>query len=171
MTYAEDLKAHNDKYVPTKTNGQLPLPPARKVLVLLCMDARVIPEAALGIKEGEAHVVRNAGARAPDAIRSIVISQQLLGTEEIVVIGHTDCGMETFNTEQARGIASSNLGLEPSSEGGKLINGFEFQEFPKVHANVEADVAFLKSHPLVKKGSKISGWVYDVKDGSISKVA
>ncbi|KAK0552030.1 hypothetical protein OC845_001889 [Tilletia horrida] len=160
MSYAADLKSHNDKYVPTKTNGQLPLPPARKVAVLLCMDARVVPEAALGIKEGEAHVIRNAGARAPDAIRSLVISQQLLATEEIVVVGHTDCGMETFTTEQARGIVTKNLSLDDSSEGGKIVNSLEFQEFPKVHANVESDVAFLKSHPLIKKDSKISGWVY-----------
>ncbi|CAD6884826.1 unnamed protein product [Tilletia caries] len=171
MSYAADLKSHNDKYVPTKTNGQLPLPPARKVAVLLCMDARVIPEAALGIKEGEAHVIRNAGARATDAVRSLVISQQLLGTNEIVVIGHTDCGMETFTTEQARGIVTKSLSLDPSSEGGKYISNLEFQEFPKVHANVVSDVAFLKSHELIKKETKISGWVYDVKDGSISQVA
>ncbi|KAK0553548.1 hypothetical protein OC846_002469 [Tilletia horrida] len=163
MSYAADLKSHNDKYVPTKTNGQLPLPPARKVAVLLCMDARVVPEAALGIKEGEAHVIRNAGARAPDAIRSLVISQQLLATEEIVVVGHTDCGMETFTTEQARGIVTKNLSLDDASEGGKIVNSLEFQEFPKVHANVESDVAFLKSHPLIKKDS--------VKDGSITQVA
>ncbi|KAK0518296.1 hypothetical protein OC835_007893 [Tilletia horrida] len=137
------------------------------------MDARVVPEAALGIKEGEAHVIRNAGARAPDAIRSLVISQQLLATEEIVVIGHTDCGMETFTTEQARGIVSKGLALDADSEGAKQVGALEFQEFPKVHGNVKDDVAFLKSHPLIKPDSKISGWVVSmlVKDGSITQVA
>ncbi|KAE8210210.1 hypothetical protein CF327_g5898 [Tilletia walkeri] len=158
MSYAADLKARNDEYVPTKTNGQLPLPPSRKAAVLLCMDARVLGTA-LGFKEGEAHVIRNAGARAPDAIRSLIISQQLLGTNEIVVVGHTDCGMETFTTEQARGLVAKQLSLEPSSEGSKFVNNLEFQEFPKVHANVVSDVTFLKSHELIKKDTKITGWV------------
>src|SRR5436305_939669 len=103
MTVVEEFRKVNDAYASTFQKGHLPMPPARQVAVLTCMDARLDPARFLGLEEGDAHVIRNAGGRASgDAIRSLVISQQLLGTDTIVVIHHTDCGMLTFSNNDLR---------------------------------------------------------------------
>ncbi len=115
MSATEDLIANNAGYVATFSKGSLPLPPAKKMAVLACMDARLDPAKALGLQEGDAHVIRNAGGVASDdALRSIIISQRLLGTEEIVLVHHTDCGMETFHDDQVK---DKNPGRDrPTSE-------------------------------------------------------
>src|SRR5947209_16192652 len=100
MSVIDEVTAANESYASGFAKGNLPMPPARKVAVVTCMDARLDPARFLGLEEGDAHVIRNAGGRAADAIRSLVISQQLLGTREIVVIHHTDCGMLTFTDAQ-----------------------------------------------------------------------
>src|SRR6266849_10082353 len=102
MTTVQEFLKANDAYAATFQKGDLPMPPARKVAVLTCMDARIVPARALGLEEGDAHVIRNAGGRAADALRSLVISEQLLGTTHIVVIHHTDCGMLTFSNQDLR---------------------------------------------------------------------
>src|SRR3954451_7453344 len=102
MTVTEEFLKANAAYASTSTKGDLPMPPGRKTAVLVCMDARIDPAKALGLEEGDAHVIRNAGGRAKDAIRSLAISQELLGTREIVVIHHTDCGMLTFTNDVIR---------------------------------------------------------------------
>ncbi len=101
-TVAQEFVAANERYAAQFSKGHLPMPPARKVAVVVCMDARIDPARALGLEEGDAHVIRNAGGRAEDAIRSLAISQELLGTREIVVIHHTDCGMLTFTNDVIR---------------------------------------------------------------------
>src|SRR3954463_5555413 len=102
MTVVQEFLQANEKYAAHFQKGALPLPPARKVAVLACMDARLDPARALGLEEGDAHVIRNAGGRIADAVRSLAISQTLLGTEEVVIVHHTDCGMLTFTDESIR---------------------------------------------------------------------
>src|SRR3954464_3973645 len=113
MTVAEEFLDANATYAGSFTKGDLPMPPGRKTAVLVCMDARIDPAKALGLEEGDAHVIRNAGGLASDdAIRSLVISSQLLGTREFVVIHHTDCGMLTFTNEQLRAKLKDELGAD-----------------------------------------------------------
>ncbi|THH21005.1 hypothetical protein EW146_g462 [Bondarzewia mesenterica] len=127
------------------------------------MDARVDPAAHLGIKEGDAHVIRNAGGIAADAIRSIVVSQRLLGTREIALFHHTDCGMLTFKTEQLRDIVKS--AAPGDQKVASLVDGLHFHEFDDVKAAVQKDVQLLREHPLILKETKITGWVYEVETG------
>ena len=110
MPVAEEFLEANARYAARFEKGHLPMPPGRKVAVLVCMDARIDPARALGLEEGDAHVIRNAGGRAADALRSLIISQQLLGTREVVVIHHTDCGMLTFTDPQLRAKLKAELG-------------------------------------------------------------
>jgi carbonic anhydrase len=132
------------------------------------MDARIDPAAAFGIDLGDAHVIRNAGASAKDALRSLVISEQLLGTEEILLIKHTGCGMLTFKNEDAAGIVRKNLGEEAVKE----LGGFarDFLPFPELDAAVEDDVEFLKASKLIPDKVTISGWVYEVETGKVRSV-
>lgn len=130
------------------------------------MDARIDPAAAFGISLGDAHVIRNAGGIAKDAVRSIVISEQLLGTTELLVIKHTDCGMLTFKNEDAHAIVKKNLGPEAEKE----LAGVDFLPFPELDQAVKDDVTFLKGSKAVPDSIKISGWVYDVKSGGVREV-
>lgn len=132
------------------------------------MDARIDPAAAYGISLGDAHVIRNAGGNAQDALRSIVISQQLLGTNEIILVKHTGCGMLTFDNATATGIVEKNLGAEGKADLQKF--GGDFQSFPELEKAVESDISLLKSSALVAKGTKITGWVYEVETGKVKQV-
>ncbi|RLV90897.1 Uncharacterized protein JA1_004222 [Spathaspora sp. JA1] len=161
MTVASEFESANKSYVEQFTKGELPLPPARKVAVVVCMDARIDPAAALGLTEGDAHVIRNAGGRASDALRSVIISQRLLGTREIVVIHHTDCGMLTFSDEGLRTIVEK--------ETGQNVDHFAFLPFNDLAKSVKDDVEFLKNSPLVLD-VPITGYIYDVKTGKITQV-
>ncbi|KAK3903651.1 carbonic anhydrase [Staphylotrichum tortipilum] len=164
----QNVESSSAAYSATFTKGHLALPPAKKYLVLTCMDARIDPTQAFGIELGDAHVIRNAGASAVDALRSIVISEQLLGTTEIVLVKHTGCGMLTFRNEDAYGIVEKNLGQEAVAElNEKKLN---FLPFPELEAAVEKDVAFLKASKLVPKSVVISGWVYEVETGKTRRV-
>jgi carbonic anhydrase len=130
------------------------------------MDARIDPAAAFGISLGDAHVIRNAGASAKDALRSIVISEQLLGTNEVLIIKHTGCGMLTFKNEDAHGIVNKNLGDEASEE----IKGLDFLPFPDLEGAVKDDIAFLKQSKVVPDHVTLSGWVYEVESGKVKSV-
>ncbi|KAJ5702149.1 hypothetical protein N7488_009697 [Penicillium malachiteum] len=112
MSVAREVETANEKYAASFTKGDLPLPPARKVAIVACMDAGLDPARALGLEEGDAHITRNAGGRVSDALRSIVISQQLLGTREIIIVHHTDCGMLTFTDDDIRFLKGSELVLD-----------------------------------------------------------
>lgn len=164
----ENLTSKNAAYASSFTQGDLALPPAKKYLVVTCMDARIDPAAAYGIDLGDAHVVRNAGANAKDALRSIVISQQLLGTQEIVLVKHTGCGMLTFDNPTATGIVERSLG--PAGAEALSAFGGDFQPFPDLEGAVKSDVELLKASPLVAKGTNISGWVYEVETGKVRSV-
>ncbi|KZP32281.1 carbonic anhydrase [Athelia psychrophila] len=148
--------------------GKLVLPPAKQLTIVTCMDARIDPAASLGIPEGDAHIIRNAGGSAKDALRSIVISQRLLGTREVAVFHHTNCGMLTFSTDQLRGIVKDAAPGDAAVA--KQVDEIEFLEFSDIHAAVKSDVEFLKASPLVLKETEITGWTYDVETGKIERV-
>ncbi|KAI0133736.1 carbonic anhydrase [Xylariales sp. AK1849] len=162
----KNLQEKNAEYATKFTQGHLALPPAKAYLVLTCMDARIDPASAFGIDLGDAHVVRNAGASAKDALRSIIISQQLLGTKEIILVKHTGCGMLTFSNEDAHGIVKKNLGPAASAE----IEKLDFLPFTEVDQAVKDDVAFLKKTDTIPDNVTVSGWVYEVETGKTRQV-
>ena len=164
MSELEAVLAANDRYAGAFAQGDLPMPPARRLAVLTCMDARIDPAQALGLAEGDAHVVRNAGGRArEDAIRSLVISQQLLGTREVLVVHHTDCGMLTFTNDQLRERLREHLGADAS--------GVDFLPFADLEQSVRDDVATIRASPLVPDDVAVRGVVYDVRSGRLREVA
>ncbi|GJN78555.1 hypothetical protein PLIIFM63780_002049 [Purpureocillium lilacinum] len=161
MSVAAEFEAANQKYAASFAKGDLPLPPGRKVAVVACMDARLDPAKVLGLEEGDAHVIRNAGGRTIEALRSIIISQQLLGTREIAIVHHTDCGMLTFSDEDLRSKVRSELA--------ENVDHFAFLPFSDLKASVQDDIQILKKSPLVLD-VPITGYIYDVKTGKIDKV-
>lgn len=164
MAVYEDIAAANEGYATGFAKGDLPMPPGRKFAVLACMDARLDPARALGLEEGDAHVIRNAGGRASDdAIRSLVISQQLLGTEAIVVVHHTDCGMLTFSNDDLRGKVNDVFGVDAS--------GIDFLPFSDVDQSVRDDVQAIRANPMIPAAIPVRGYVYDVRTGRIHEVA
>ncbi|KAK3359565.1 carbonic anhydrase [Lasiosphaeria hispida] len=164
----KNVEATSEQYSSSFTKGDLVLPPAKKYLVLTCMDARIDPAQAFGIELGDAHVIRNAGASAVDALRSIVISEQLLGTTEIVLVKHTGCGMLTFKNEDAYGVVEKSLGAEAVEE--LKAKSLDFLPFSHLDDAVEDDVRFLKASKLVPDSVTISGWVYEVETGKTRRV-
>ncbi|KAF2028523.1 carbonic anhydrase [Setomelanomma holmii] len=161
----QNLEKGNQEYAASFTQGHLALPPSHKYAVLTCMDARIDPAAAFGIPLGAAHVIRNAGASARDAFRSIVISQQLLGTTEVLVVKHTGCGMLTFDNETAKGLVKKNKGEAAAKE----VEDLDFLTFPDLEAEVKKDVEWLQSR-AVEEGIRFTGWVYEVETGKARKV-
>ena len=159
MPIRDEVLSANDQYASDFDQGGLAMPPARKFTILTCMDARLDPAKFAGLSEGDAHVIRNAGGLVNDeTIRSLVISHQLLGTQEAVVIGHTGCGMLTFTN------ADVHEKLGPDSE------SIDFQPFPDVSERVRQSVETIRSHPLLGDSFGASGFVYDVESGRIEPV-
>lgn len=160
MSVAQEFQKANEAYASSFNKGDLPMPPARHVAVLTCMDARLLPARFLGLEIGDAHVIRNAGGRASDdAIRSLAISQQLLGTNEVVVIHHTDCGMLTFGNEDLRKKLKQQLDADAEH--------IDFLPFKDLEQSVRDDVATIKNSPLILKNIEVSGFIYDVKSGKL----
>ncbi|MCJ1227092.1 hypothetical protein MMC12_003747 [Toensbergia leucococca] len=162
----ENLISKNKEYASAFTKGHLALPPAKKYAVVTCMDARIDPASAFGISLGDAHVIRNAGGIARDAIRSLVISEQLLGTTEVLVVKHTGCGMLTFKNEDAHAIVEEKLGAEGKTE----LAQTDFLPFPDLDEAVRDDVAFLKGSKAIPEHVTVSGWVYEVESGKVRAV-
>lgn len=133
------------------------------------MDARIDPSSAFGIPLGDAHIIRNAGASAKDALRSLVVSEQLLGTNEILLIKHTGCGMLTFKNEDALELVKGNLG-ESGVEAVKKGFGGEFIPFPDLEEEVRRDVEWLRGNEAIPEGVVVSGWVYEVETGRVRSV-
>ena len=162
MSTTDDLLSNNEAYAEDFDKGDLPLPPGRKVAVLACMDARVNPYGILGLQEGDAHVIRNAGGVVTDdEIRSLAISQRLLGTEEIVLIHHTDCGMLTFSDDQLADILEKESGERPS---------WSANSFPDLEGDVRDSIKRITDSPFVKNKSSIRGFVFDVATGKLNEV-
>ena len=163
MSVVDELREANERYAAGFDKGSLPLPPARRLAVLTCMDARIDPAKALGLEEGDAHVIRNAGGLASDdAVRSVVISNALLGTTEAVVIGHTDCGMVTFTNETLRAKLREERGVDAEH--------LDFQPFSELHERVRSSVRRLRETPLLPDDFGVTGFVYDVTTGRLEPV-
>jgi carbonic anhydrase len=162
MSVIDEFQQANSKYAADFQKGDLPLPPARKVAVLVCMDARIDPARALGLEEGDAHVIRNAGGRASDALRSLIISQQLLGTRTIAVIHHTDCGMLTFS--------NGDLYQKLQQEFHADASAIDFLPFKNLEQSVRDDIAEIKSSPFILEETTFAGYIYDVSSGKLLPV-
>ena len=159
MSVVDEVTQANERYASGFGKGDLPMPPGRKFAVVTCMDARLDPAGFLGLHEGDAHVIRNAGGLVNnETIRSLVISHHLLGTQEAIVIGYTDCGRLTFTNDDVH----EKLG--PKSE------NIDFQPFPDVAERVRQSVETIRSHPLLPDSFGASGFVYDVGSGRIEPV-
>ena len=163
MSTTDDLLANNESYVASFDKGDLPLPPARKTVVVACMDARLNVYAILGLGEGDAHVIRNAGgAVTDDTIRSLAISQRLLGTEEIILIHHTECGMLTFTDDELRAAIEKDTGIRPE---------WAAEAFPDLDADVRQSIARIKASPFVPSKDSVRGFVYEVETGRLREVS
>ena len=163
MSVTDELVRNNERYADSFTKGDLPLPPAKHVAVLACMDARLDLHKILGLDEGEAHVIRNAGGVVTDdAIRSLVISQRLLGTSEILLVHHTDCGMLTFKDDEVKGQIESEVGIRPP---------FALEAFGDLEADVKQSIARIHASPFVPDKTSIRGFVYDVTSGRLDEVS
>ncbi|MDQ6637569.1 MAG: carbonic anhydrase [Candidatus Dormibacteraeota bacterium] len=162
MSVTDLLLQNNEKYVSSFSKSDLPAPPAKKVAVVACMDARLDVHKILGLEEGDAHVIRNAGGVVTeDVIRSLVISQRLLGTEEIVLIHHTGCGMLTFKDDEVKEQIERDTGVRPA---------FALEAFSGLEADVRQSINRVKASPFVPHKSSLRGFVYDVKTGRLTEV-
>jgi carbonic anhydrase len=162
MSVTDELLQSNDAYARSFSSGALPLPPARHVAVVACMDARLSPYGMLGLHEGDAHVIRNAGgAVTDDVIRSLMISQRLLGTREIVLIHHTDCGMLTFHDDDLKSAVEADTGLRPP---------FALEAFGDLDQDVRQSIARIKASPFIPHKDSVRGFVYDVHSGKLREV-
>jgi carbonic anhydrase len=162
MSTTDELLANAENYAASFDKGDLPLPPARKIAILACMDARLNPYGLLGLQEGDAHVIRNAGGVVTaDEIRSLAISQRLLATEEIILIHHTDCGMLTFSDDGFRADIQAETGIKPE---------WAAEAFPDLDDDVRQSIARIKASPFIPNKDSVRGFVYDVHSGQLREV-
>ncbi len=162
MSTTDELLANNETYASSFSNGHLAAPPARKVAVVACMDARLNVYGILGLNEGDAHVIRNAGGVVTDdAIRSLAISQRLLGTEEIVLIHHTGCGMLTFSDDDFKQSIEQDTGIRPP---------WAAEAFGDLDADVRQSIARIKASPFLPHRDGVRGFVYEVETGRLREV-
>ena len=163
MSATEEALRKNEAYSRAFDKGELPLPPAKKLAVVACMDARLHVSKILGLEEGDAHIIRNAGgAVTDDAIRSLAISQRLLGTEEVILIHHTDCGMLTFTDDAVKAQIQKETGIRPT---------FALEAFANLEDDVRQSIARIKASPFIPKKDRVRGFVYDVTTGKLNEVA
>lgn len=163
MSVTDELLTSAETYAASFDKGELPLPPGRHVAVVACMDARLNPYGLLGLSEGDAHVIRNAGgAVTADVLRSLAISQRLLGTREIVLIHHTDCGMLTFTDDDFRRSIEAETGIRPA---------WAAEAFTDLDADVRQSLARVRADPSIPIKDSVRGFVYDVSTGRLREVA
>ena len=161
MSVTDQLLANNQEYAATFT-GPLPLPPSKQIAILACMDARIDVYRVLGLEAGEAHVIRNAGGVVTaDEIRSLAISQRLLGTKEIVLIHHTDCGMLTFSDDEFKASIQEETGLKPS---------WAAESFSDLDVDVRQSIARIKESKFIPNTTSVRGFVFDVATGKLNEV-
>src|SRR3954453_22211492 len=163
MSTTDQLLENAERYAETFDKGDLPLPPGKKVAVLACMDARLNPYGILGLQEGDAHIIRNAGGVVTDdEIRSLAISQRLLGTEEIILIHHTDCGMLTFTDDDFKRSVQDDTGIKPP---------WAAEAFSDLDEDVRQSIARINASPFIPNKDSVRGFVYQVEDGRLREVA
>ena len=164
MPTTQQLEHANEQYAATFAKGALPMPPGRRFAVVTCMDARLDPAKFLGLEEGDAHVIRNAGGVvSDDALRSLIISHWLLGTEEALVIAHTGCGMLTFTND--------DLHSKLADETGADATGIDFLPFPDLDDSVRASVERVRSSDLLPESFTATGYVYDCSTGALREIS
>ncbi len=165
MSIIDEVVRANQSYARSFALGTLSIPPARKLAVVACMDARLTVELMLGLKTGDAHIIRNAGGIVTeDAVRSLLISHHLLGTEEFVIINHTDCGMLTFKDNELYARLQQQTGTA-------AVAPARFHAFSNLEENVREQIQKLRSHPWVPRQIPVRGFIYDVKTGQLNEVA
>ena len=163
MAAIDDLLENNTGYAASFNQGDAPLPPALGLAVVACMDARLDTHALLGIGVGDAHVIRNAGGVVTDdAIRSLTISQRLLGTTSIMLIHHTDCGMLTFRDDDVKDAIAADTGIRPS---------FAMEAFPDLDGDIRQSIARIKASPFIPNTDDVRGFVYDCATGKLNEVS
>ncbi len=163
MAQIDELLANNSRYAGSFDKGDLPIPPARGMAVVACMDARLDVHKILGLKEGDAHVIRNAGGVVTDdVIRSLVISQRLLNTREIILIHHTDCGMLTFRDDDVKDMIEADTGLRPH---------FAMEAFGSLEQDVRQSMARIHASPFIPNQDQVKGFIYDCATGSLNEVS
>jgi carbonic anhydrase len=162
MSTTDELLANNKTYA-SQFGGTLPLPPAKGTAVVACMDARLDVYRVLGLEEGDAHVIRNAGGVVTDdVLRSLLISQRLLGTKEIILIHHTECGMLTFTDDEVKAAVHADIGLRPH---------FALEAFGDLDEDVRQSIARIKASPYVPNKDSIRGFVFDVQNGELREIS
>jgi len=162
MTVTDELLANAQRYAENSDKGDLPLPPAKKIAIIACMDARLNPYGLLGLAEGDAHVIRNAGGViTQDELRSLAISQRLLGTQEIMLIHHTDCGMLTFTDDQFRASIETETGIKPT---------WAAEAFTDLDVDVRQNIARIHAETSIPAKDSVRGFIYDVHTGRLLEV-
>jgi carbonic anhydrase len=163
VSVTDELLQNAERYAASFDKGDLPLPPGKKIAVVACMDARLNPYGLLGLEEGDAHVIRNAGGVVTDdEIRSLAISQRLLGTEEIVLIHHTDCGMLTFTDDEFKRSVQDETGIKPE---------WAAESFDDIDTDVRQSIARINASPFIPRKDSVRGFVYEVETGRLREVS
>ena len=162
MSTTDELLKNNEKYANSFDKGELPMPPAKQIAIVTCMDARLSPYVMLGLSEGDAHVIRNAGGViTDDEIRSLMISQRLLGTREVMLIHHTDCGMLTFSDEELREQIQQEVGIKPH---------FPLETFADLEEDVRQSIKRIEASPFIPHKDSVRGFIYEVETGRLREV-
>lgn len=162
MSTTDELLRNNERYANSFDKGDLPTPPAKQIAIVTCMDARLSPYVMLGLSEGDAHVIRNAGGViTDDEIRSLMISQRLLGTREVMLIHHTDCGMLTFSDEELREQIQQEVGIKPH---------FPLETFADLEEDVRQSIKRIEASPFIPHKDSVRGFIYEVENGYLREV-
>jgi carbonic anhydrase len=162
MSSTDELLKNNEAYAKTFDKGDLPIPPSKGVAVIACMDARLDVNKILGLEEGDAHIIRNAGGVVTDdEIRSLIISQRLLGTTEVILMHHTDCGMLTFSDDEVKDKIQEEVGIRPP---------FALEAFSDLEGNVRQSIARIKASPFIPNKDSVRGFIYEVETGRLREV-
>ena len=162
MSTMDELLRNNERYANSFDKGDLPMPPAKQIAIVTCMDARLSPYVMLGLSEGDAHVIRNAGGViTDDEIRSLMISQRLLGTREVMLIHHTDCGMLTFSDEELREQIQQEVGIKPH---------FPLETFADLEEDVRQSIKRIEASPFIPHKDSVRGFIYEVETGRLREV-
>ena len=162
MSTTDELLRNNERYANSFDKGDLPMPPAKQIAIVTCMDARLSPYVMLGLSEGDAHIIRNAGGViTDDEIRSLMISQRLLGTREVMLIHHTDCGMLTFSDEELREQIQQEVGIKPH---------FPLETFADLEEDVRQSIKRIEASPFIPHKDSVRGFIYEVETGHLREV-
>jgi carbonic anhydrase len=162
MSATDELLRNNERYAHSFDDGYLPVPPAKQIAIVTCMDSRLSPYVMLGLSEGDAHVIRNAGGViTDDEIRSLMISQRMLGTREVMLIHHTDCGMLTFSDEEVKGQIQEEIGIKPP---------FALESFTDLEENVRQSIKRIEASPFIPHKESVRGFIYEVETGRLREV-